>query len=76
MLHFYVTHVTCMKIIVHVNYEAKLASKLRWLDNFKVLFLRVYGIRRSPDPHTRKKRTKANYDHHDRANLVYEDLRC
>ena len=43
----------------------------RWLDIGRVLFfLRVYGLRRSRGPYTRKKRTRPISSHLDRTNLV------
>ena len=42
----------------------------RWLDIGQVLFLRVYGPRRSRDQWTRKKRTKTIKKDLDRTNLV------
>ena len=42
----------------------------RWLDIGQVLFLRVYGPRRSRGPQTRKKRTRPISSHFDRTNLV------
>ena len=42
----------------------------RWLDIGQVLFLRVYGPRRSWGPYTRKKRTRPISNHLDRTNLV------
>ena len=42
----------------------------RWLDIGQVLFLRVYGPRRSRGPYTRKKRTRPISSHLDQTNLV------
>ena len=42
----------------------------RWLDIGQVLFLRVYGPRRSRGPETRKKRTRPISSLLDRTNLV------
>ena len=42
----------------------------RWLDIGQVLFLRVYGPRRSRGPKTRKKITRPIFSHLDRTNLV------
>ena len=42
----------------------------RWLDIGQVLFLCVYGPRRSRGPQTRKKRTRPISSHLDRTNLV------
>ena len=42
----------------------------RWLDIGQVLFLRVYGTRRSRGPQTRKKRTRPISSHRDQTNLV------
>ena len=42
----------------------------RWLDIGQVLFLRVYGPRRSRGPLTRKKRTRLISSHLDRTSLV------
>ena len=42
----------------------------RWLDIGQVLFLRVYGPRRSRGQYTRKKRTRPRSSHLDRTNLV------
>ena len=46
----------------------------RWLDIGQVLFLRVYGPRRSRGPYTRKKRTRPISSHLDRTNLVNKEF--
>ena len=46
------------------------SARSRWLDIGQVLFLRVYGPRRSRGSWTRKKRTRPISNHLDRTNLV------
>ena len=50
--------------------DQAISVRSRWLDIGQVLFLRVYGPRRSRGPQTRRKRTRPISSHLDQTNLV------